>query len=477
MCLTLRLQSWEIYKGPLFAGEAGRGRTEQRGREILKVAMLNTGNEARLFGLRYSGVFPALALAGILLSVALLGVYWMFPEQQGLQVLLTAVLAGLFALSLFAGYRLHLSTARLADVQTTSKAILESLVGGVITFDVAGNITIINRAAARMLELPAQAPYPSLDEFSVRNPMITQAIRRALREEEYVQDLDSTFVTSAGSTLLLRTTISAQVDGNGLVVGLVVLVKDVSRLVALEQELRKRDRLAAAGSLAAGVAHEVRNPLSAIELNLRLLREEVAQAGALTGDVSDYFDILSVETQRLNRITTSFLQLSRPDRIRKDHMAVLGPLQQALRLLEPEAKTKHIRFQVNLEHGQAEIAGDATKLEQVYLNLLINAMQAMPNGGTVRIESRFHQGDDDASIEVVIADEGEGVAAENMDRLFDPYFTTRNDGTGLGLAIADRIISDHGGAIAVESSSGQGTRFAVRLPVLSSSYRDHSDEA
>lgn len=441
--------------------------------------MLNTGNEARLFGLRYSRVFSVLAVAGIALSAGLIGSTLTLPlnDNRGLLNSLAALLACVLALSLFAGHRLHISTARLADVQTTSKAILESLVGGVITFDVAGNITIINRAAARMLELPAQAPYPSLDYFSERYPIIAKAIRRALDEEEYVQDLDSTFVNSAGSTLILRTTISAQVDENGLMVGLVVLVKDVSRIVALEQELRKRDRLAAAGSLAAGVAHEVRNPLSAIELNLRLLREEVKQAGALTSDVNDYFDILSVETQRLNRITTSFLQLSRPDTIRKDHMAVLRPLQQALRLLEPEARTKHIRFRVNLEHKEAEIAGDATKLEQVYLNLLINAMQAMPKGGTVQIESRFHQGDDDASIEIVIADEGVGVAPENMDRLFDPYFTTRNDGTGLGLAIADRIISDHGGAIAVESSLGHGTRFTVRLPILSFSYRENPDEA
>lgn len=442
--------------------------------------MLNTGNEARLFGFPYTRMFSALAVAGIGLSVALLATVLTLASQQNrrLFILLLTLLTAVFASSLFAGYRLHFSTRRLADVRATSKAILESLVGGVVTFDVGGNITIINRAAARMLELPEQAPYPSLGEFAKRHPLIAEAIRRARSEEEYAHDLDSSFLKSTGCTLHLRTTISAQVDGNGLRVGLVVLVKDVSRIVTLEQELRKRDRLAAAGSLAAGVAHEVRNPLSAIELNLRLLREEVAQAGAVSGDVNDYFDILAVETQRLNHITTSFLQLSRPETLRKVHLAAYGPLQQVLRLLEPEAKTKRILFHVNLQHLDAEIAGDATKLEQVFLNLLINAMQAMPNGGTIRIESRFYQEEDDrASVQIMIEDYGVGVAPDNIDRLFDPYFTTRSDGTGLGLAIADRIISDHGGTIGVASDLGRGTQFTVSLPVITSNYRESLHEA
>lgn len=434
--------------------------------------MLNTGNEARLFGMRYPGVFWGLAVAGGVVFTSLVYAQVMSPrpENRGLLVLLAGMLAGVLLLSLFAGYKLHASTRRLADVRITSKAVLESLVGGVLTFDSAGTITIINRAAAKMLELPEQAPYPVLDAFAKRHPVIADAIRMALAEEEYGHDLDSAFVTAGGATLLLRTTISAQLNENGLRTGLVVLVKDVSRIVALEQDLRKRDRLAAAGSLAAGVAHEVRNPLSAIELNLRLLRDEIAQSGDLCGDAKDYFDIIAVETQRLNRITTSFLQLSRPDAIRKDRLPVHDPIRQVLRLLEAEARANGIRFVVELGDVEAEVAGDSTKLEQVYLNLLINAMQAMPKGGMVRISSRFHRGDDGTWVEIMIGDEGTGIAPENLHRLFDPYFTTRSNGTGLGLAIADRIVADHEGTIGVESEPGNGTRFTVRLPVLSKSF-------
>jgi signal transduction histidine kinase len=237
-------------------------------------------------------------------------------------------------------------------------------------------------------------------------------------------------------------------------------------MIALEQELRKRGRLAAAGSLAAGVAHEIRNPLSALELNLKLLRDEVAaQLPNVRPDISDYFEILSAEMQRLNRITTSFLQLSRPDAVSLVRMRILDPIARILRLLEPEANEKRIEIISSFPNPEIEILGDATKLEQVCLNIMINAMQSMQNGGTIFVATRLRAEEDTDWVELRITDQGIGVAPENVDRLFDPYFTTRSDGTGLGLAIADRIVADHGGTITVESSPGTGTMMVVRLPV------------
>jgi signal transduction histidine kinase len=373
----------------------------------------------------------------------------------------------IFLSVLLAAYSHYLATRHLADVRTTSKAILESLAGGVLTFDVDGRITIINRAAARILELPPQAPYPTFEAFTWRHRPIAGIVEQALRNAVYAHDVDSSFVNSAGKKFVLRSTVSAQLDEDGHRVGLVVLVKDVSKIVSLEQELRKRDRLAAAGSLAAGVAHEIRNPLSAIELNLRLLRDEVAQLSAGRPDIDDYFEILFVETQRLNRITTGFLQLSRPDAVSRTKLRVRDPLLRIVRLLEPEAREKRIQFRTEFKDSNIEILGDPTKLEQVCLNILINAMQAMPDGGEIDITTSLRKEEDVYWVELAVTDQGVGVPKENMDRLFDPYFTTRNDGTGLGLAIADRIVADHGGTIALESSPGNGTRLTVRLATAS----------
>ncbi|MGJ5814841.1 two-component system sensor histidine kinase NtrB [Paludibaculum fermentans] len=376
---------------------------------------------------------------------------------------LSALLGVILTASVLTVFSYFSTRKRLARIQTTSRAILESLVGGVLTVDVAARITIINRAASKILELPSQAPYPDLATLAVRHPRLAEVIRQALQVNEYVQDDDVAFANSRGDRSILRTTVSAQVDESGRRVGLVVLVKDVTRIIALEKELRRRDRLVTAGTLAAGVAHEIRNPLSAIELNLRLLRDEVLSPGR--SDLEEYFDVLFAETRRMNRITSSFLQLSRPEPITKMRVPIQEPLKQVIRLLESEATAKGVSFSLDLPGGGLEVLGDSTKLEQVCLNLLINSMQAMPQGGVIHISCSRTTSEAGDCVQIVVADQGVGVPKENMQRLFDPYFTTRPDGTGLGLAIADRIVSDHGGGIFVESTPGEGTTMTVRLPL------------
>jgi len=432
--------------------------------------MLSTGQGARLFGIRFPAVFGALAVSGGMGTGALLFTLVASPvlePHRELFVCLGLLLGCLFAMAIGAAYRHLTATRHLADVRTTSKAILESLVGGVLTFGCDARITIINRAAARILELPSHSPYPPFASFAAQHPAIAESVQRALSNEEYGQESDTPFVNSAGKMAILRTTVSAQVNEDGERVGLIVLVKDVSAIVALEQELRKRDRLAAAGSLAAGVAHEIRNPLSAIDLNLRLLRDEVMPKVLGRQDVEEYFEILFVEIARLSRITDSFLQLSRPDTLKRTRMQLREPVLRVIRLLEPDAKGKRITFRVDLSQSEPEVFGDPTKLEQVWLNVLINSMQAMPNGGEIRVSELFQADDEHEWISVVVEDQGTGVPPENIERLFDPYFTTRSDGSGLGLAIADRIVADHGGMIAVESRPGHGTKLTVRIPVAS----------
>ena len=445
--------------------------------------MLLDYKAVRLFGLRYRTIFvgltmiaslivalmilslPSHAITGerpLALDELLIGVHGNWARLLVLSVLLGIILTA-SVLTVFS----YFSTTRyLTRIRTTSKAILESLVGGVLTVDTEGRITIINRAASRILNLPSQPPYPSLSELGQQHPRLAEVVRLALNENEYVQDDDVTFVNSRAERPILRTTISAQVDEHARRVGLVVLVKDVSRMVALERELRKRDRLVTAGTLAAGVAHEIRNPLSAIELNLRLLRDEVASLLPGRPDIEEYFDVLFAETQRLDRITSSFLQLSRPEELIRSAMPIHAPVRRVLRLIESEAKAKGISFVVDLEGGGPEVLGDATKLEQVCLNLLINSMQAMPAGGVIRISCSLGGNDTGRFVALVIEDQGIGVPPENIPWLFDPYFTTRPDGNGLGLAIADRIISNHGGAILVESAVGTGTIMTVRLPIV-----------
>ena len=440
--------------------------------------MLRSQQEVRLFGQRYRAIFAGLAIAATILIILLI---LNFPQTQGSTsavdalrqtrtdwrrpVIIFALLGITATAAALTMYSYFATKEKLARVQTTAKAILESLVGGVLTLDTEGDVTIINRAACQILGIGSDPPYPNLPELSEKHRALVGLIRKALDARQYVQDEDSVFVNSRNELIVLRTSISEQVDEAGQRVGIVVLVKDVSKLVAMENELRKRDRLAAAGTLAAGVAHEIRNPLSAVELNLRLLRDDVTGLGTTGGDVEAYFDILFAETRRLNRITSNFLQLSRPEPLDRVRIAIHHPVMQVARLINREALEKNISLVFDLAGDGPEVLGDSTKIEQVCLNILINAMQAMPAGGVIRVASGISWSDGRKFVNLAFADQGTGISPENLPRLFDPYFTTRADGTGLGLAIADRIVTDHGGKILVESTLGVGTVMTVCMPV------------
>ena len=239
--------------------------------------MLSDQQDVRLFGLRYRTIFVGLTMIGSLIvalmiltlpSANLTGerpiafdeVLNRIQSSWARLLVLSVILGMILTASILTVFSYFSTTRHLTRIRTTSKAILESLVGGVLTIDMGGRITIINRAASRILDLPAQSPYPDLDDLERKHRRLVELIRLALYESRYVQDDDVAFVNSRAERLTLRTTVSAQVDEHARTVGLVVLVKDVSKIVALEQELRKRDRQVAAGTLAAGVAHEIRNP-------------------------------------------------------------------------------------------------------------------------------------------------------------------------------------------------------------------------
>jgi signal transduction histidine kinase len=382
--------------------------------------------------------------------------------------MISVVTFSLAVIAAISAYLYWVTRQKLAGVERTANAILESLVGGVLTLDPGGRVTIFNRAAREMLEIEPGQGNLHLDGLAQQHPSLADVIRQAIERCEYVQDRDFTFLNSRNQRLILRTSTSEQIDEAGRRVGVLVLIKDISKLVAMESELRRRDRLAAAGTLAAGVAHEIRNPLSALELNLRLLRDELLNPEPVPEDIRGYFDVLFAETRRLTRITSNFLQLSRPEPLTKAPVSAHDPLLQVMRLLEREAQEKKTMFSTHLEASDVTVLADATKLEQVCLNILINAMQAMPEGGLIRVSSAVTNAEDRRMVNLSFADQGIGIPAEHLPRLFDPYFTTRPDGTGLGLAIADRIVTDHGGRIFVDSTVGIGTTMTVSLPLAGS---------
>lgn len=231
------------------------------------------------------------------------------------------------------------------------------------------------------------------------------------------------------------------------------------RLGKVERELQRSERLAALGKMAAGVAHELRNPLSSIKGLALLLKSKSSNDGSSV----ETADILVQEVERLNRSIEELLDYAKPAKLNKMMLNVNVVVEKTIQLVAMDMQAQRISLDSHLAERLPEIMVDEDKLNQVFLNLFLNGIQAMANGGILTV-STIRRGD---TIAVVIEDTGSGVAESNLARVFDPYFTTKNDGTGLGLAMSSKIVEEHEGKIILTSEPGKGTRVEVILPAVS----------
>jgi signal transduction histidine kinase len=229
---------------------------------------------------------------------------------------------------------------------------------------------------------------------------------------------------------------------------------------ALEAEVLHRERLSALGNMAATVAHEIRNPLNAISMGLQRLKVEFQP----TDDQEHYSrltELMNGEVHRLNAIVEQFLSLARPLEIKTEELSLQDVLNELAILVNGEAQQSKVQIRVVAPPALPAFKADREYLRQMLLNLILNGFQAMPEGGTLTLEAKTSNG----NILISVADTGNGIASENLARIFDPYFTTKARGSGLGLAIARRIVEAHGGTITVFSEAGRGCRFEIVFPI------------
>lgn len=240
-------------------------------------------------------------------------------------------------------------------------------------------------------------------------------------------------------------------------IGGVVLLKDLGSLQTLRSLVSYSAKLAALGRLTSGVAHEVKNPLNAMAIHVELLK---ARLGASPEEARESVEVIEGEIQRLDRVVQGFLKFVRPQELHLAPVDVNRLLDEVVGLLRPEWEPQGIRFTLEPHAALPPVTGDAELLRQAFLNLVLNACQAMPNGGAVRLATAGETG----CAVVRIADEGAGIAPENLEKIFTLYYTTKPDGSGIGLALVYRTVQFHDGTIDVESEVGRGTTFTVRLP-------------
>lgn len=232
--------------------------------------------------------------------------------------------------------------------------------------------------------------------------------------------------------------------------------KQRAKLKEAQEELIQANKYKVLGELASGMAHEIRNPLGSIQGSLEILKEDYKE-----GDKkAEFLNILFKEIKRLNRVVTDFLSYARPTQPALTDCDLNQLIEESISIIKPEADKKQIKLNVHSDSKLPQIQADSSQLKQALLNLLLNSLQAIEKSGEISITSETSNG----WVSVTVKDTGPGISPENLSRVFTPFFTTKNEGVGLGLGIVERIVRNHKGKIAVESQSGQGTTFTIRLP-------------
>ncbi len=335
--------------------------------------------------------------------------------------------------------------------------VFEALQEGVILLDPKGQIDFINQAACRMFGLdaaratgqPLSSQVRGLDWSGLGKP--GRAMSRDL-EVFYPENRFLNFYLSPVD----------DGEGAGEALGYVMLIRDLTRTRAEAEETLESERLNALTLLAAGVAHEIGNPLNSMDIHLQLMERKLRQVPA--GDrklLEKHLATARGEIQRLDAILKQFLHAVRPTTPRRERTDLNQVLHDALRLLEPELESRLIAVELQLDEELPPLSVDPGQFQQVFYNLLRNAYQALAGeDGRILLRSSAN----DYEVMFSIEDNGTGISPEHMGAIFEPYRTTKSSGTGLGLLIVRRIVREHGGEISIESEDGKGTRVTLHLP-------------
>jgi signal transduction histidine kinase len=248
-------------------------------------------------------------------------------------------------------------------------------------------------------------------------------------------------------------------------IGKIVIFRDLTSIYKYQEEILRMDRLVSLGKLSSGIAHELRNPLAGIKTTAQALGEELTEKDPRR----EYLQRITKEIDRLNELLKTFFSFAKPQKLNLTPCHVRDIINEIIPFLIKEIADKGIRFEEKYDPHLPRIKADKTQMHQVFLNLFLNAIQAMPEGGELKIGvSSFVSAGGDGPrqnfVKAIVSDTGKGIPPHMVDRIFDPFFTTKPKGIGLGLSIAYQIINKHGGTIKVESQWERGTSFVITLP-------------
>jgi signal transduction histidine kinase len=377
--------------------------------------------------------------------------------------LVTAI--GITAVITFLHYDSTRST--LEEVKGLARNILQSIPTGILTLNRSGVITAVNPMAEAILKRPsAELLGHSYESIFSEGETIRSVLDGALHFHRHVSQHDLPYESQDRTPHTIRVSTADLAGDDAKPSGVILQAQDVTDWLALEQRVRVADKLAALHTLSAGVAHELRNPLSAMDLNLHLLEEELRERASLPEQGARYLRVLNAECHRLSVILDNFMKFSRPGSVGLHEVNVSALISHIMALMQFEAEERKIRLEPAVEEPLPSVLGDETAISQILVNIVLNAFHAMPNGGLCRIVAETRHINGTHWLIMSVTDTGTGIKKEALARVFEPFYTTKSGGTGLGLAIAYRIMEDHGGTIQISSTPGIGTTTVLTFPVV-----------
>ena len=361
----------------------------------------------------------------------------------------------------------HDSTKRtLEEVKGLARNILQSIPTGVLTVNPSGVITAANPTAETVLKRSATDLLGnSYESVFAEGETIREVLEGALRHHQHVSQKDLPYENQDRTPHTIRVSTAELTGDDAEPAGIILQAQDVTDWLALEQRVRVADKLAALHTLSAGVAHELRNPLSAMDLNLHLLEEELRERASLPEQAARYLHVLNAECHRLSVILDNFMKFSHPGPVGLHEVNISDLIEHIMALMQFEAEERKIRLEQAVGKSLPAVLGDETAISQVLVNVVVNAFHAMPNGGLCRVAAETRHANGTSWVVLSVKDTGIGIKTAELARVFEPFYTTKSSGTGLGLAIAYRIMEDHGGTIQVSSTPGIGTTTVLTFPV------------
>ena len=366
--------------------------------------------------------------------------------------LLITGIGGVFLSSLLFLYKK--TKGQLSYTSALTDTIVSNLPAGLMVLDSNRKIIYINREFKKLIGTQVKNSGKKLvDEFSKELALVLDRFET----DNSMKEIEINLTSFEQRNIPVAVSCNKIFNEQGQCVGSILIIRDLREIKKLQEEIQRKEKLASLGRLAAGMAHEIRNPLSSIKgMAIYFLQRfsEKSEEGKIG-------NILVEEVDRLNRVISELLEFAKPVKLQLEKTRLKDVIEHSTRLILEDAKEKHIKIEYKIDPEDLTITLDKDKFIQCILNILINSLEAMDEGGTLKIFANIVDG---KKVLIEINDTGHGIDEKDLKRIFDPYYTTKKTGTGLGLAIVHRIIESHNGRIEVKSTKGKGTTFFISLP-------------